>query len=1322
VTRPSTTWIPVGLAVLCSVLGLVTMFGVLNGPIKSFVEKGLTDALGADVTIESLDGNPFFEFSLSRVEVADSGEVVFACGEVVVNYRPIGLLWGNLVVDSLRFASPRLKWLQRLPSGSRLFNRASLPSVDLKSIIVDRGILTVGEGSLLSAQDVNLEIGFRNINGETSLLVHRLKTVVLAPPVEITNLSGLALTRDDVLVLEGIQISTLGSGVLVSGQVAGLNDPQFSIDVAADSLSLQEVGTVLGFNIPGATAWFSGKLEGSSNDLSFVFDWVVGGAAGDGSIQVKGRDQQSHRLLLQGREVDLGASTGIPLRGRLNVEAEGEGAAWSEASGQMKVSLSDGSLYDVPLDSVVAEIEYRDGTAKAKILLEAAIGAFYGGLLLSNDGILDLNGRLSGMDLSAAGGPETHLSGDISVEHNDGNIGVSLDLDRMVVDGHEGGTLAAHFSQTTTSFELDSLQWDGPQGTFQVTGEGDIWRHDKELFSLSFNGDVDPVFAGGVSGQPPIRFSSKVWSESLAYGATQERFVFSADLGQLWGLDSLFIAASAVGDRVHFDRFEGQGTGVSLVLDGELILKSAYDLRAAYTSVSLEAVPDAVRYGAIGTGIQVTGSALGSWDAPDVTVKVSADHLEFAGGVFDRLEIDSSLPLDGEGGVSIQSAAAYWGGRTLVGFYADVGAIGDEVSFLIGNKEGTDNRVSVWGTATTGSDSLSVRVDSALVQMNDEYVVNRGPIELSHSAESGFAIQRLHLVGPSGEVEAVSAADRAIQLRIHDFDLKPWAFLAGMDGRIQGRVFGNVSVQGGIQDLTTVVDLSVTGAQIDGFLADNLKTTLTHNQDLLTGRIAAQVGTGVVSVEGEVVLVEVSPERKVDLRIVADQARLSVLEALWGGVFKADGELNADISLTGSASALEIDGSLSIGEGRLDVPSLNQGLSKVSMEAEVSSSSLNITRFEGLGDPGYIKVFGGLDINPVNLDHLFENSLFGDMDFQLTATALPALGTKDINAVIDGTVRLTGTIDRPILKGKLSLHKTELRLLSMLQAPPDPESIWSTIPFFENLQCEVELSAKRQLWVRDVAVNVELSGDIDVVRNQNDVATRRSGEHGFRFFGTMQSLRGTYRFQNRNFRIEQGHLTFLGERGVNPEVNIVAWSRIPTFSQNGSGELVHEPIEISVVVSESFTQPRIRLHKREDIVDGLGQVADEQEQALLLSYVLFGRSPDELIAAEQNVLGEQSAGLVMGLATRELQSRIADRLNLDMMQVEMGSASSISRVRVGKYIGDNLFVTYEDQIGQGREFSVEYEFLPRFSVESRAKNHPEDGQQARFHLTWSKDW
>jgi hypothetical protein len=376
---------------------------------------------------------------------------------------------------------------------------------------------------------------------------------------------------------------------------------------------------------------------------------------------------------------------------------------------------------------------------------------------------------------------------------------------------------------------------------------------------------------------------------------------------------------------------------------------------------------------------------------------------------------------------------------------------------------------------------------------------------------------------------------------------------------------------------------------------------------------------------------------------------------------------------------------------------------------------------------GTLDASGQVELLPFNLDRFADDPLFRALDIQLAAAGLDVSATADVQAVINGSVDLSGTLSSPVLTGELTIQKAELRLLSMLEAPPDPESIWLTVPFFENLQCELQLSAERQLWIKDEAVNVEMFGDVDVLRNLDDVTERRSGELGFRFFGTMQSLRGTYRFQNRNFRIDQdveNLVEFQGERPVNPNMRIQGVARIPTFSPSGSeGSNTRITMAISVLVSGSFTQPTILLREGTGVdLFGLAEVVSSDEQALYLSYILFGRAPEDLIAAEQNLLGEQSAGLVLGMATRELQSRLADRLNLDVVQVEMGSASSISRVSVGKYINDRLFVTYEDQIGQRREFTVEYEFLPRFSLESTAVVDPDNEVAPSLRLTWSKDW
>ncbi|HAA77767.1 TPA: hypothetical protein DCE37_21885 [Candidatus Latescibacteria bacterium] len=298
----------------------------------------------------------------------------------------------------------------------------------------------------------------------------------------------------------------------------------------------------------------------------------------------------------------------------------------------------------------------------------------------------------------------------------------------------------------------------------------------------------------------------------------------------------------------------------------------------------------------------------------------------------------------------------------------------------------------------------------------------------------------------------------------------------------------------------------------------------------------------------------------------------------------------------------------------------------------------------------------------------------------------------------------------------------------MLQAPPDPESIWRVVPFFRNLQMDLTLAAARQLWVRDDLVNVELAGDLDILRDLEDIAERRADELGFRFFGSMNSLRGTYRFQNRTFRIwreeGEGGIVFDGERSAGPQIDMKAWARIPTVEPAGAeGEVTRGEIYITVLATGSFEKPELLLVQgRPDAEEDFDLAVDETRQAELLSYILFGRNPDLLIAAEQSLLGEQSTGLILGMATRELQSRIAESLNLDLVQVEMGSASTIDRVTVGKYIGDRLFVTYEDQIGQGREFGVEYQLLPRFSLESRFEETPDGQVQPSLRFTWGKDW
>ena len=1224
--------------------------------------------------------------------------------------------------------SPRLRVIRDPAAEPLRFTRDALPAVDLKSIIVERGILTVVHDNRSTvAENLHLEVGFSNTSGEASLSLRRLKAFFLNPPVEISNLSGLALSREDILLFQDVQLSSPRSSLLVNGEVVGLHDPQFRFDLAVDSLSLDEAEQVTGVELPPATLWLSGRVEGERKAFDVTMDWVAGGAAGDLKMKFSNQEDALHSVEMRGREVDLTALMGLPVRGDFEMTAEGTGLTLETASGLARACIASGAVYGVPIDSLSVEVLYAENAVIGAMLLDGDVGTFYGSMQYDQQHRLRLNGHLAGVDLSKAGGPDSQLNGELSVSRALGTTRIELNLSSVLIHDFDAGKLVAELSHSSSEVMLESLAWTGENDAFRIHGSGHLWRQADDQYDVAVDGQVSPTtllrLAEGDA--RPVSFVSRVWNESLAFGATRERIRIDADLSGFLGLDSLVTEATAEGGRILLDHFQARGPSASLDVQGELILESAFDLQATYTAADLEGIPKTILGDATGSTIRAKASAIGPWDSPEVLGQVQIDTLHAAGAAFEGLTLDVNVPLQEEGGASLHAKSALWGGRELRGFYAEVGIHGEDISFLTGNPEGSENHVSVWGGATLTDDSLSVRVDSAMIQLQDEYVANQGPISLSHTRDAGFVIHQLHLAGPSGELEAApQAAGKALDICVNEFRLQPWAFLVGMDDRLEGKLSGGVSIGGEVGDWTTSAVFEVADSRIDSFKADAIYCEISYHGDRAQGKIGARVGSGDLYLEGMAEMNNANPDWEVDLRAVAEAFPLAALNGFWPQITDIDGELSGQVWMTGLARSIEVNGDLAVSSGQFRIPSLNRGLTGVQVEVDVSTDALTFSQFEGDGLTGTLSAVGTIGLNKIDLERVLVDPLFGALNVDLAAVGLDASATPDLQATIEGAVGLTGTLASPLLVGRLVLQKAEIRLLSMLEAPPDPESIWRVIPFFENLQCQLQLSAERHLWVRDDLVNVELSGDVDVLRDLDDLSERRAEELGFQFFGTMNSLRGTYRFQSRSFRVwREGELRFLGEQPVDPEISLEAYARFPiTVSSGEEGVDQRSDINMTVLVLGSFAQPKISLIEDHPDNVELNTIVDESRQAELLSYILFGRSPDQLIAAEQSALGEQSAGLVLGLATRELQSRIAASLNLDMVQVEMGGASTIDRVRVGKYIGDRLFVTYEDQIGQGREFVVEYELLPRFSLESSIGETPDGQVEPSLRLTWGKDW
>ena len=234
-------------------------------------------------------------------------------------------------------------------------------------------------------------------------------------------------------------------------------------------------------------------------------------------------------------------------------------------------------------------------------------------------------------------------------------------------------------------------------------------------------------------------------------------------------------------------------------------------------------------------------------------------------------------------------------------------------------------------------------------------------------------------------------------------------------------------------------------------------------------------------------------------------------------------------------------------------------------------------------------------------------------------------------------------------------------------------------------------------------MNVEIAGDVDL----------RKDREGVRLYGSLNSLRGQYEFQNKSFRIERGEIQFQGRPEIDPDLYILGKVRQRLVSG--------ENAMISVIVGGTLLHPQITLES--DLDHSMPEVD-------ILSYLVFGRPAQDMTAFLSGQEGEgpsleaQAAGLVLGVAANRLKQTIGRQLNLDVVEIDMGGGS-ITRVRVGKYIGPRLFVSYAQGIStMERELAVEYELLPQLTLEAQQQVGGEEQQRDRHEvgLFWKREW
>ena len=1300
--------------------------GWVNDGIRAYAERALSQGLGTEVVIGGLHGDPLSRFELTGVRLG--AEPALQVASVTVDYHILSLLRREILVDRLALRSPRGVYRDEgapqdsagtAESGADPDWWVSGPAWQVRidhAEILDGGVALLMPEFQDQVKGIHAALGVKAGPAGYELALRRFQSAVFDPPLVISNLTAVALLREGRLALDGVSLRTPASHVTVYGSVSGLSQSVYDLTLVSDSLAFEELNRALPGDYPAGKARLAGRVQGNSQMLSGDLEVVYRSMTGQASVQLDlNEEAPSYDVRVGVRDVDL-AAWGIDAQFDLAARLQGLGTTLQEASGRLTVAVGRARVLGGAVDTAGLVARFQAGQVEANLAAEGDAGRLRAGASLDLRGgvpIYRVTADLAHLDLSRLPlglDSVTDMTATVRLAHTvSGTWRAGLRMDSARVSGVSATDVRLEGTFRDGVVRLDSLGFRLTEGygTFRGWGTanlGHLWQAAGRLPAYEMTLRLDGVDLDRLAGVNGLGKSASATAVVSGTGAgldalrAQAEIVLDAPGFLGVGVDSARVRLTQRGRRTSVERVVVANPLMTLEGSGRVWLADSLDVRLDGRILAPGRVGEALGIGISGRPVSLTAQVGGRWTKPRGTVDLLADSLNYGGVPMTGVHLQSSWPVLRGGGLLFRARSAEWAGRTLEEVFLDASLEGEHVAFILGNSGEGRDRIYLWGSAGAHGEVYSLSLDSLFVQVEDIALSNMGPCRLVYHPERGIQMARFTLGGPAGQIEARDdpSVTGGVEAHLNAVDLRHWAFLLGYQDELSGVLDGDITLSGALMHPQVSTEFTLRDGNFSGVRFGNLTATLAYGEKRVSADVELEQTPGKkLAVTGSVPLDltgtrDAAPEGGMRLRAKSEAFDLGFLSEIVPDVEDLSGTLAFDLSAGGSLSRPAVTGWMKLTDGKGHAVALNQTFRRVDGGLRFEPDRILVDSIRVEPRRGRLAGAGTLTVDGYEVRGL---------DLGLRATDFEALNRPELNMALGADLRLTGSLDAPRLDGKAMLNRAVIRLSDFIEAPPDAESIWKTWPFFVNMDASVQVSAARNVWVRDRDVNIEIEGDVDLRKSRGD----------FRLYGALKSRQGRYEFLTRSFKINEGEIQFQGRPEMNPDIYILGETR-QRLVDGGNATL-------QVIVGGTLLHPQISLES------DAGLSEDD-----MLSYLAFGRPADgmsDLLGGEGGgSLEGQARGLVLGLAANRLKQSIGERLNLDVVEIDMGEEGNVTRVRVGKYIGSKLFVTYAQDISSpGTEVTVEYELLPWLTLEAEQRPQGEgEPDRQRLGLVWKLEW
>ncbi|MEJ7809914.1 MAG: translocation/assembly module TamB domain-containing protein [Gemmatimonadaceae bacterium] len=424
-------------------------------------------------------------------------------------------------------------------------------------------------------------------------------------------------------------------------------------------------------------------------------------------------------------------------------------------------------------------------------------------------------------------------------------------------------------------------------------------------------------------------------------------------------------------------------------------------------------------------------------------------------------------------------------------------------------------------------------------------------------------------------------------------------------------------------------------------------------------------------------------------RVFADTVDFALVELLAPDfVQRVDGTMSTDVAIGGTWRRPTMSGRFAVDNGDVTLPRLGIRARQLRADIGLARDSIRIFRLSAVSGERNGRI--DLDSSAIALPtgSLTDIQKLG-FNLTLRARNFQAVRQRRLaDLELSGRLTLNGPFAAARLGGAMTIERGALyvqeQARKQLVALDDPDFLQvvdTTVvsnrrlvalpsvvdDLIRNLTMDnVSIDLGDEVWLRSPEANVKLGGTVDVTTSGRQLALA----------GNLLANRGEYRLDlgvvQRRFDVTQGSITFYGEPGMNPALDITA---VHTVRQAN-----RQDVRIRVNIGGTLQNMRVTLSSDERIAISTTEI---------LSYLVFG--------VPTFALGQQGASALrpvfsalLPTAGVFLERQIVDQIGFfDLVQIQAGtigdqglttregaqSLLSGSRIGLGKQLGERTFLT-----------------------------------------------